>query len=77
VVNISPIMTGKHDPTMGGKVRPAIDSCWFNRYLSLFYVLPIMDSFGFTMNDSISIIKDLIKKRNWFFVFIDNNIFQA
>ena len=25
VVNIYPIITGKHDPTMSGKLRPAID----------------------------------------------------
>ncbi len=30
VVNIYPIITGKHNPTMSGKHRPAIDSssCW-------------------------------------------------
>jgi hypothetical protein len=26
VVNIYPIITGKHNPTMSGKLRPAIDS---------------------------------------------------
>jgi len=26
VVNINPIITGKHNPTMSGKLRPAIDS---------------------------------------------------
>jgi hypothetical protein len=26
VVNIHPIMGGIHDPTMGGKLRPAIDT---------------------------------------------------
>jgi hypothetical protein len=26
VVNIHPIITGKHDPTMSGKHRPAIDN---------------------------------------------------
>src|SRR4030065_1821145 len=26
VVNIHPIITGNHDPTMSGKLRPAIDS---------------------------------------------------
>ena len=29
VVNIHPIITGKHDPTMSGKHRPAIDSRGF------------------------------------------------
>jgi site-specific recombinase XerD len=31
VVNIHPIMGGKHDPTMGGKLRPAIDKVLIHR----------------------------------------------
>jgi hypothetical protein len=31
VVNTHPIITGKHNPTMGGKLRPAIDTHYFNQ----------------------------------------------
>jgi len=30
VVNTQPIITGKHDPTMSGKHRPAIDKGYTN-----------------------------------------------
>ena len=36
VVNIHPIITGKHDPTMSGKHRPAIDTRWGYKTISLF-----------------------------------------